>query len=604
MTYRSPQMHSKNNSSPDGASMDFKEDCTDGSDEDHCGQCDFHEDMCGLVTVGSFSSYKWQRAQAEVFGLAKNSTAPDTDGQGNPQGYFVVLTGDKFLTKTSPTILRTPVLGETSQACRLQFFYHFNVKGGVLEVFISQRFGEKSKRFSQKTSTGKKWQFASVSIGNYPPGKMIEFQGDSGMVTYRNQVQDIAIDSINYINCDPTKVYTESLNCTFDLDECGWYPDNGVTNATWTRAKTLRGYKYGPKSDHTGRKGYFMFVLGAGVLKKGDKAHLVSLRQGPTNQRCFNFWYHMYGEDVGTLKIITRIDKDNTTIWSKTGSQGNSWKQGARTIRSTEPYQIVIESVIGSFPSPVIAIDDIEIYEDVCPHPDPCFSNPCKNDGVCTIINNTDYLCECKQPFSGNHCERHPCHSSPCLNDGTCIAVENNYGCVCDEPFYGRHCENGPCTPSPCKNAEIDTTQADTTISDRITTGSVTTNKTECYCGENSVSCRLDVRGNKLCFCKKGYDQRRGTDICSRTCQLNADCRNDGFCDRDGPGYFCLCPEPFIGDRCELDVCNSVRFECRSKGAECVSQGTVGVCKCPMGKKMSLYNYCEGLFHFLYCKIQ
>ncbi|KAG8174469.1 hypothetical protein JTE90_018814 [Oedothorax gibbosus] len=281
---------------------------------------------------------------------------------------------------------------------------------------------------------------------------------------------------------------------------------------------------------------------------------------------------------------------------------------------------------------------------------DPCFSNPCKNDGVCTVINSTDYLCECKQPFRGNHCERHPCHSNPCLNDGTCIAVENNYGCVCDEPFYGRHCENDPCTPSPCKNAglcevvgidfnctckasyfgkqceiEIDTTQADTTISDRITTSPVTKNKNEfnttnseyattdyfsseittntyeCYCGENSVSCRLNWLGEKLCFCKDGYDQRRGTDICSRTCQSNADCRNDGICDRDGPGYFCLCREPFIGDRCELDVCNSVTFDCRSKGADCVRQGTIGVCKCPMGKKMSLYNYCEDVCTYGTC---
>ncbi|KAG8172186.1 hypothetical protein JTE90_026418 [Oedothorax gibbosus] len=148
-----------------------------------------------------------------------------------------------------------------------------------------------------------------------------------------------------------------------------------------------------------------------------------------------------------------------------------------------------------------------------------------------------------------------------------------------------------------------------TPISDRITTGPVTTNKTgeittntyECYCGENSVSCRLDGRRNKLCFCKDGFNQRRGMDICSRTCHSNADCRNDGICDRDGPGYFCLCREPFIGDRCELDVCNSMRFECRSKGADCVRQGTIGVCKCPMGKKMSLYNYCEDVCTFETC---
>lgn len=86
--------------------------------------------------------------------------------------------------------------------------------------------------------------------------------------------------------------------------------------------------------------GYFMYAGSGGALKKGVKAHLLSLKQDPTEKRCFNFWYHMYGEDVGTLNIITRTDKENTTVWSKTGTQGNAWKQGTRTIRSNEPYYV------------------------------------------------------------------------------------------------------------------------------------------------------------------------------------------------------------------------------------------------------------------------
>lgn len=85
-----------------------------------------------------------------------------------------------------------------------------------------------------------------------------------------------------------------------------------------------------------------MYVSGDSVLKKGDKAHLVSLKQEATERRCFSFWYHMYGEDVGTLNLITRMDKENSTVWSKTGSQGNSWKQGTRTIRSKEPYNVSV----------------------------------------------------------------------------------------------------------------------------------------------------------------------------------------------------------------------------------------------------------------------
>ena len=83
-----------------------------------------------------------------------------------------------------------------------------------------------------------------------------------------------------------------------------------------------------------------MYVQANGYFRKGDKAHLVSLKQEPTEKRCFSFWYHMYGQDVGTLNIIVRSDKGNSTVWSKKNSQGNAWKQGMRTITSNDPYQV------------------------------------------------------------------------------------------------------------------------------------------------------------------------------------------------------------------------------------------------------------------------
>ncbi|KFM71816.1 Apical endosomal glycoprotein, partial [Stegodyphus mimosarum] len=114
-----------------------------------------------------------------------------------------------------------------------------------------------------------------------------------------------------------------------------------------------------------------MYIVADKDLTYGNKAHLVSLKQEPTEKRCFSFWYHMFGQG-GTLNIIIRTDTQNSTIWRKSNSQGNAWKSGMRTIRSEDPYSIIIEGILGSFKGHVIAIDDIEIYEEECPHPVAC----------------------------------------------------------------------------------------------------------------------------------------------------------------------------------------------------------------------------------------
>ncbi|KFM71818.1 Apical endosomal glycoprotein, partial [Stegodyphus mimosarum] len=87
---------SKNQCIPRSQICDFKEDCTDGSDEHFCGQCDFHEDMCGLSNMETWTRFRWERKHVENFPLTQNATVPSTDSQGNPEGYFVVLTEGKY----------------------------------------------------------------------------------------------------------------------------------------------------------------------------------------------------------------------------------------------------------------------------------------------------------------------------------------------------------------------------------------------------------------------------------------------------------------------------------------------------------------------------
>ena len=55
------------------------------------------------------------------------------------------------------------------------------------------------------------------------------------------------------------------------------------------------------------------------------------------------------------------------------------------------------------------------------------------NGGLCTNLNNLNYVCSCLNYYTGSRCEFiiDMCASNPCLNGGTCFNQINNYSCVC-----------------------------------------------------------------------------------------------------------------------------------------------------------------------------
>lgn len=72
--------------------------------------------------------------------------------------------------------------------------------------------------------------------------------------------------------------------------------------------------------------------------------------------------------------------------------------------------------------------------------------NPCRNGGVC-YDGDLSYTCECPRGFSGKDCEQadetlNPCYEQPCLNNGACVVnSETSVTCVCEEAWEGERCE-------------------------------------------------------------------------------------------------------------------------------------------------------------------
>ena len=54
------------------------------------------------------------------------------------------------------------------------------------------------------------------------------------------------------------------------------------------------------------------------------------------------FYYHMYGNDMGSLNIYIRnpVTKVKSKIFTKSGNQGDQWYLGTVTIATVCKYQV------------------------------------------------------------------------------------------------------------------------------------------------------------------------------------------------------------------------------------------------------------------------
>lgn len=90
---------------------------------------------------------------------------------------------------------------------------------------------------------------------------------------------------------------------------------------------------------------------------------------------CFSFYYHMYGDGVGTLSVYVRpasqqLDSYSSkdAIFSLKGNQRNVWNEGYFDLKQfSEEFQIVIEASLGMKAKSDIAIDDVSLlYGEDC----------------------------------------------------------------------------------------------------------------------------------------------------------------------------------------------------------------------------------------------
>ncbi|CAF0724038.1 unnamed protein product, partial [Brachionus calyciflorus] len=373
---------------------DFRSDCPNRLDEQVCGDCNFENSTCQYVDV-SEGSLLWNRTQARF-----SNNGPSIDNTlKNPLGHYVqVDVGDDYFYGYDWASLRLGrILKPCGSKCEVELYYHMFGESDDLEIYLYEN-GIYTELEEFRGDFGNRWNYVRIQLGRITSPFQLEIDGTR---YYNENDNDLAIDDIRFVNCEfpvprpngcPTNYFqcqskaciplsercdliddcgdnSDEMNCTgytqcdFENGICDWQHDNTADFKWELIRKGTPTFATGASRDHTTGTslGQFVYIETTGKTK-GQKARLLSSIFRPSsNQKCeIKIFYHAYGFQIGALNVYYRTAYGNENlIFSKTREVGNYWERADLRINTQEPFQIIIEGVVGAGTFGDICLDDI-----------------------------------------------------------------------------------------------------------------------------------------------------------------------------------------------------------------------------------------------------
>ncbi|CAH3142232.1 unnamed protein product [Porites lobata] len=319
--------------------------------------CSFDASMCGFLQDKN-DKFDWTRQKGPTLSSGTGPSSDHTSGNG----YYMYIETSSPRVSGDNAKLRSPSLKFSGNMC-LGFFYHmYGSNIGSLKVSINGK-----EVFSRSGNKGNTWLKASVTISSIVGSHQIIFEGVRG----KSFEGDIAIDdfSLTSGSCAGANI------CSFDASMCGFLQDKN-DKFDWTRQKgPTSSSGTGPSSDHTSGNGYYMYIETSSPRVSGDNAKLRSPSLKFSGNMCLGFFYHMYGSNIGSLKVSI----NSKQVFSRSGNKGNTWLKASVTISSiVGSHQITFEGIRGVSFEGDIAIDDFSLTPGSCPvtTPPPTASPP------------------------------------------------------------------------------------------------------------------------------------------------------------------------------------------------------------------------------------
>eukprot|EP00118_Oscarella_pearsei_P012946 m.99045 g.99045 ORF g.99045 m.99045 type:complete len:560 (+) comp37026_c0_seq3:190-1869(+) len=162
--------------------------------------------------------------------------------------------------------------------------------------------------------------------------------------------------------------------CTFEKGFCPFWHSVTANNVHWTRHSGPTPTKgTGPNHDYsrrdrTGKTGYYIYLESSPPVEKGHQAHLESNWLEPTEEGKelhVDFYYHMHGETVGSLKLVLESESGERTELFSVDTPTKKWKHGrTHTLTIEKRSRLVFIGEKGSGVTGDIALDDIRIIKE------------------------------------------------------------------------------------------------------------------------------------------------------------------------------------------------------------------------------------------------
>ncbi|KAM9845004.1 MAM and LDL-receptor class A domain-containing protein 1 [Aulostomus maculatus] len=333
--------------------------------------CDFEEGSCNWQQQTT-NDADWVRHSGSTL---NPNTGPDSDHTtSTPTGHYYYMPSSAADRAGMTAKMFSPLYLAGEGAC-VQLWYHMYGRGiGTLNIYQQSKDGKRALIFSQTGDQGRLWRFAQASLlpWNQPHRIVVE-----GMKTGPTQEGDMAFDDVRLSDaqCAPLGY------CDFEGNMCNWSNLGAkVDQGDWLRGRGASlNPNTGPSVDHTTNSshGYYLYVDNS-VGQWGDTTLLVSdVLQPSTGGHCIIFWYHMFGNQVGTLRLFINVrkmqdggDEGGILKWVESGNRGDKWHEASVSFKQDEAFWFVFVYQRGKHTGGAIALDDISIL------PGSCYSEP------------------------------------------------------------------------------------------------------------------------------------------------------------------------------------------------------------------------------------